>query len=112
MEFLKSLVPVISREPAGAVPRDTGSRLLHMKRLGLLVMGHTIDEDQVAEVIPVDPRISSSKPGCNNRSHLKGTTENRVSMLDFLNIRWVHFLADIFRQSHTHFCNFYNISLC
>lgn len=76
MEFLKSLVPVIiSGEQEGAVPRDTGSRLLHMKRLGLLVMGHTIDEDQVPQVIAVDPRISSSKPGCNNRSHLKGTTE-------------------------------------
>lgn len=77
MEFLKSLVPVIiSGEQDEAVPRDTGSRLLHMKRLGLLVMGHTIDEDQAPQVIAVDPRVSSSKPGCNNRSHLKGTAES------------------------------------
>lgn len=76
MEFLKSLVPVIiSREQDEAAPRDTGSRLLHMKRLSLLVMGHTIDEDQVPQVIALDPRTSSSKPGCNNRSHLKGITE-------------------------------------
>lgn len=76
MEFLKSLVPVIiSGQQDGAVPRDTGSRLLHMKRLGLLVMGHTIDEDQVPQEIAVDPKISSSKPGCYYRSHLKGTTE-------------------------------------
>lgn len=76
MEFLKSLVPVIiSGEQDGAVPRDTGSRLLHMKRLGLLVMGHTIDEDQVPQVKALDPRIGSSKPGCKKRSHLKGTAE-------------------------------------
>lgn len=76
MEFLRSLVPVvISGEQDGAVPRDSGSRLLHMKRLGLLVMGHTIDEDPVAQVIPADPGISNPEPDCNSRSRLKGTTE-------------------------------------
>lgn len=76
MAFLKSLVPVIiSGEPNRAVPKDSGSRLLHMKRLGLLVMGQTIDEDPVAQVIAADPGISHPKPDSNNRSRLKGTTE-------------------------------------
>uniref|UniRef100_A0A3Q1ITR4 Uncharacterized protein n=1 Tax=Anabas testudineus TaxID=64144 RepID=A0A3Q1ITR4_ANATE len=52
MEFLKSLVPaVISGEGAtehgGALPRETGPRLLRMKRMGLLAMGQTIEEDPV-----------------------------------------------------------------
>lgn len=76
MEFLKSLVPVIiSGEQEGAMARDPGSRLLQMKRLGLLVMGQTIDEDPVGQMIAVDPGISSSKPDSNNRSRLKGTAK-------------------------------------
>ncbi|KAJ7986512.1 hypothetical protein DPEC_G00340640 [Dallia pectoralis] len=52
MEFLRSLVPAsISGEggamdTGGALPRETGPRLLRMKRLGLLAMGQTIEEDQ------------------------------------------------------------------
>ncbi|XP_076873220.1 uncharacterized protein LOC143523009 [Brachyhypopomus gauderio] len=50
MDFLKSLV--ISgdgggaSEAAGSSPRETGPRLLRMKRLSLLAMGQTIEEDQ------------------------------------------------------------------
>lgn len=49
MEFLKSLV--ISGDGGGAMesggllPRETGPRLLRVKRLSLLSMGPTIDED-------------------------------------------------------------------
>lgn len=52
MEFLKSLV--ISGDGGGTVesggllPRETGPRLLRVKRLSLLSMGPTIDEDQEA----------------------------------------------------------------
>lgn len=77
MEFLKSLVPSIISgdrpiEQYGDMPRDTGPRLLHMKRLGLLVMGPTIDEDPVEHMIEVDPGISSSIPACSNQTRLKG----------------------------------------
>lgn len=79
MEFLKSLVPAVISgeghiEHDGAVPKDTGPRLLRMKRLGLLVMGQTIDEDPVDQMIEVDPGISSSRPARSNRTRLKGTT--------------------------------------
>ena len=81
MEFLKSLVPaVISGEGpvdhSGAVPRDTGPRLLSMKRLGLLVMGQTIDEDPEDLMIVVEPGTSSSRPASSNRTRLKGTTDS------------------------------------
>ncbi|XP_056895276.1 protein furry homolog-like isoform X4 [Takifugu flavidus] len=77
MAFLKSLVPVIiSGEPNRAAPKDSGSRLLHMKRLGLLVMGQTIDEDPVAQVIAADPGISHPRPDSNNRSRLKGNSRH------------------------------------
>ncbi|XP_030290047.1 protein furry homolog-like isoform X2 [Sparus aurata] len=77
MEFLKSLVPaVISGEGpidhSGAVPRDTGPRLLSMKRLGLLVMGQTIDEDPEDLMIVVEPGTGSSRPARSNRTRLKG----------------------------------------
>lgn len=79
MEFLKSLVPgVISGEGAtehsGALPRDTGPRLLRMKRLGLLAMGQTIEEDPLDPVIEVDSGIGPSRPARSNRTRLKGTT--------------------------------------
>lgn len=78
MEFLKSLVPAIisgegPTEQDGAIPKETGPRLLRMKRLGLLVMGQTIDEDPVGESIGVDQGISSSRPARSNRTHLAGT---------------------------------------
>uniref|UniRef100_A0A8D3ARR9 Furry homolog, like n=1 Tax=Scophthalmus maximus TaxID=52904 RepID=A0A8D3ARR9_SCOMX len=67
MEFLKSLVPAVMSgegtvEHGGALPRETGPRLVRMKRLGLLAMGQTIEEDPVGPVIEVGPRISSSRP--------------------------------------------------
>lgn len=53
MEFLKSLVPTVisgdgggALESGGLLPRETGARLLRVKRLSLLSMGPTIDEDQ------------------------------------------------------------------
>ncbi len=78
MEFLKSLVPAVISgegpiEHGGAVPRETGPRLLRVKRLGLLVMGQTIDEDQGDPMIEVDPGTGSSRPAHSNRTRLKGT---------------------------------------
>lgn len=71
MEFLKSLVPAVisgegSIEHGGALPRETGPRLIRMKRLGLLAMGQTIEE------VPVDPMIEVRR----NRTRLKGTTDS------------------------------------
>lgn len=79
MEFLKSLVPaVISGEGPtdqdGAVPRDSGPRLLRIKRLGLMVMGQTIDEDPVDHMAEVDPGMGSSRPARRSQTHHKGTT--------------------------------------
>nr|XP_054590835.1 protein furry homolog-like isoform X2 [Nothobranchius furzeri] len=67
MDFLKSLVPaVISGEAPvehGVIlPKESGPRLLRMKRLGLLTMGQTIEEDPVDPVIKVHSRMSSSRP--------------------------------------------------
>ncbi|XP_078141897.1 protein furry homolog-like isoform X4 [Centroberyx gerrardi] len=75
MEFLRSLVPAVISgegpiEHGGALPRETGPRLLRMKRLGLLAMGQTIEED------PVDPVTSSSRPARSIRTHLKGHIRN------------------------------------
>lgn len=77
MEFLKSLVPaVISGDGpidyGGAVFRDTGPRLLRMKRLGLLAMGQTVDVDPVYSMLDVDPGIGSSRPARSNRTRIKG----------------------------------------
>ncbi|XP_053709672.1 protein furry homolog-like isoform X3 [Synchiropus splendidus] len=84
MEFLKSLVPsVISGEggieQAKPQPRDTGVRLLRLKRLGLLNMGQTIEEDVVEFVTKVDPLLSSSA----NKTGLKGNIRQfkKVSFL-------------------------------
>ncbi|TDH08131.1 hypothetical protein EPR50_G00094490 [Perca flavescens] len=81
MEFLKSLVPsVISGEgpieQGGVLPRETGPRLLRMKRLGLLAMGQTIEEVPVNPMIQVVPGISSSKPASRNQTRLKGTPDS------------------------------------
>uniref|UniRef100_A0A8D0ANC1 Furry homolog, like n=1 Tax=Sander lucioperca TaxID=283035 RepID=A0A8D0ANC1_SANLU len=72
MEFLKSLVPsVISGEGpiehGGVLPRETGPRLLRMKRLGLLAMGQTIEEVPVNPMIQVVPGISSSNSSVSRR---------------------------------------------
>lgn len=63
-------------EHGGALPRETGPRLLRMKRLGLLVMGQTIEEDPVDAMIEVDPGIGSSSPARSNRTRLKGTSDS------------------------------------
>lgn len=81
MEFLKSLVPaVISGEApiehGGALPRESGPRLLRMKRLGLLAMGQTIEEDPAGLVTEVDPVIGSSRLATSNKTRLKGTTDS------------------------------------
>lgn len=78
MEFLKSLVPaVISGESpvdhGGSSPREPGPRLLRMKRLGLLAMGQTIEEDPVDLNIREHARPSSSRHANSNQSQLKGT---------------------------------------
>lgn len=67
MEFLKSLVPAVisgegSVELFGALPKETGPRLISIKRLGLMVMGQTIDEDPVDHLATIDPRLNSSRP--------------------------------------------------
>ena len=61
MEFLRSLVPTVisgegvapetalSREKgAAALPRETGPRLLSMRRLSLLAMGSTVQEEDAS----------------------------------------------------------------
>ena len=52
------------------LPRDTGPRLLRMKRLGLLTMGHTIEEDQ--EGLAQSTRLSRLY-----RHRQKGTDGNK-----------------------------------
>lgn len=83
MDFLKSLVPaVISGEVAtehgGGLHRETGPRLLRMKRMGLLAMGHTIEEDPVDPVMEIDPDIVSSRPARSTRTRLRGTSDITV----------------------------------
>lgn len=78
MEFLRSLVPaVISGETpvehGSALPKDSGPRLLRMKRLGLLSMGQTIEEDPIDPETKVQSRLSSSRPAWSNQTRLKGT---------------------------------------
>ncbi|KAG7514395.1 hypothetical protein JOB18_032509 [Solea senegalensis] len=88
MEFFRSLVPtVISGEGStdhwGALPRDTGPRLLRMKRLGLLAMGQTVEEDPVDPAMEVEPLNDSSKPARTNRAGFKGNIRHfrKVSFL-------------------------------
>lgn len=83
MEFLKSLVPAAISgegpvEHGGALSRETGPRLLRMRRLGLLSMGQTIEEGPVDPMIQVDPGIGLSRPARRNRTRLKGTTDLAV----------------------------------
>ncbi|XP_034386416.1 protein furry homolog-like isoform X6 [Cyclopterus lumpus] len=77
MEFLRSLVPhAISGEGPvehwGVLPRDTGPRLLGIRRLGLLAMGQTVEEVPVEPIPEVDPGDGSSNMGRWNRTGLKG----------------------------------------
>lgn len=79
MEFLKSLVPAVisgesSAEQFGALPRDTGPRLISIKRLGLLVMGQTVDEDPVDHLAPKNFGLNLSRPGHRNQTPQKGRT--------------------------------------
>ncbi|XP_068599918.1 protein furry homolog-like [Brachionichthys hirsutus] len=72
MEFLKSLVPAVisgdgPSEHRDVASKDTGPRLLRMKRLGLLAMGQTIDE------VPVDPGTRPIRPARSNRISLKAS---------------------------------------
>ncbi|XP_029606709.1 protein furry homolog-like isoform X4 [Salmo trutta] len=70
MEFLRSLVPAAiswdggALESGGGLPRETGPRLLRMKRLGLLAMGQTIEEDQEGLV-----STSTTRPVRSNRTN-------------------------------------------
>lgn len=70
MEFLRSLVPAVisgdvgAVESGGALPRETGPRLLRMKRL--LAIGQTTEEDQQGLV-----NNSTTRPIRSN--HIKGT---------------------------------------
>lgn len=78
MDFLKSLVPAVisgegSAEHGGTEPREPGPRLLRVKRLGLLTMGQTIEEDLVDPVTKQDAGISSSRHARSNHTRLKGT---------------------------------------
>ncbi|XP_037830132.1 protein furry homolog-like isoform X4 [Kryptolebias marmoratus] len=78
MEFLKSLVPaVISGESpvehGAALPKESGPRLLRMKRLGLLAMGQTIEEDPVDPETKVSSRLSSSRLAWSNQIRFKAS---------------------------------------
>lgn len=78
MDFLKSLVPAVisgegSAEHGGTEPREPGPRLLRVKRLGLLTMGQTIEEDLVDPVTKQDPGIGFSRHTRSNHTRLKGT---------------------------------------
>ncbi|XP_068175819.1 protein furry homolog-like isoform X3 [Antennarius striatus] len=71
MEFLKSLVPAVisgdgPNEHREVASKDTGPRLLRLKRLGLLAMGQTIDE------VPVNSGIRSIRPASSNQISIKG----------------------------------------
>lgn len=78
MEFLKSLVPAAISgegpvEHGGSSPKEPGTRLLRMKRLGLLAMGQTIEEDPVDPGINSNAGMSSSRLGLSNQTRFKGT---------------------------------------
>lgn len=81
MEFLKSLVPAVisgegPTEHGGALAKETGPRLLRIKRLGLLAMGQTIEEGPVDPMLEVDPGTGSSRPDRSNQTRLKGTADS------------------------------------
>nr|XP_057928166.1 protein furry homolog-like isoform X1 [Doryrhamphus excisus] len=80
MDFLKNLVPGGGQVPnvhgplehgGAALPREPGSRLLRLRRPGLLAMGHAIEEDP--EGLAIDyPVNASSRPLRISKMRLKG----------------------------------------
>ncbi|XP_039895986.1 protein furry homolog-like isoform X11 [Simochromis diagramma] len=89
MDFLKSLVPAVisgegSAEHGGTEPREPGPRLLRVKRLGLLTMGQTIEEDLVDPVTKLDAGIGSSRHARSNHTRLKGKIHH-IKKVSFLN---------------------------
>ncbi|KAM6920926.1 protein furry homolog-like isoform 5-T5 [Xenentodon cancila] len=79
MEFLKSLVPAAISgegpvEHGGSLPKESGTRLLRMKRLGLLAMGQTVEEDLVDPVINSFAGMSSSRLAHSSQTRLKAST--------------------------------------
>lgn len=104
MEFLKSLVPAAisgegSAEQFGALSRETGPRLLSIKRLGLLVMGQTIEEDPVDHVAAgVDPGLPMSRSSRRNQSPQKGRT-NWTTVYCITNLFVVFFISSTFCRS-------------
>lgn len=91
MEFLRSLVPAVisgegSAEQFGALPRETGPRLISIRRLGFLAMGQTVDEDPVDHVAAVDPGLRLSRSARRNKSPQKGTAKLNHSVYGFTNL--------------------------
>lgn len=106
MEFLKSLIPAAISgegplEHGPAVPRDTGQRLLRMKRLGLMAMGQTIEEDPLDLIIKVDPVVGSSRPASSNKTRLKGMVAV-VIWTDFNSSLQIN-LANFLKTAHNYF---------
>lgn len=99
MEFLKSLVPAVISgegpiEHGGALPRESGPRLLRMKRLGLLAMGQTIEEDPVGLVTEVVPVTGSSRLAGISKVRLKGMTDSVVVICtDFVCLLLINFIG-------------------
>ncbi|XP_061593947.1 protein furry homolog-like isoform X4 [Cololabis saira] len=88
MEFLKSLVPAAisgegTVEHGGSLPKEPGTRLLRMKRLGLLAMGQTVEEELVDPVVNANAGISSSRLVHSSQTRLKGNIRHirKVSFL-------------------------------
>lgn len=86
MEFLKSLVPTVisveaSSEDGAASSREPGPRLLRIKRLGLLAMGHTIEDDVADPGIKVDPGMGFSKSARSKQMRFRGTSVHMTAYL-------------------------------
>lgn len=105
MDFLKSLVPAVisgegSTEHGGTESREPGPRLLRVKRLGLLTMGQTIEEDLVDPVTKVDAGMGSSRHARSSQTRLKGTTDpnahNSVFMLLYMCFLEFTILANLY----------------
>ena len=95
MEFLRSLVPTVisgegvapetalSREKGAALLRETGPRLLSMKRLSLLAMSSTIQEEDVSARPPRPTGLRGTQDRRGQRSARergvrKGEREGRI----------------------------------
>ncbi|XP_024114738.1 protein furry homolog-like isoform X7 [Oryzias melastigma] len=88
MEFLKSLVPTVisveaSSEDGAASSREPGPRLLRIKRLGLLAMGHTIEDDVADPGIKVDPGMGFSKSARSKQMRFRGNSRH-IKKISFL----------------------------